>query len=265
MARRKRMKIQGPSHERWLISYADFITLMFAFFVVMYAISSVNEGKYKILSSNLLGAFKAPPTSSDPIQVGDVARQIPLTEPRLIIKPAEIAEQETSTEFVNDADLKNLKRQFSKAFEGLLNSGAMSIEGTEDWLQITMGSKVMFSIGSAQVTRTAESVIADVAMVIGDYTNPIQVEGHTDNVPIFNQTFRSNWELSSVRAATIVRQLQDEGLEPNRLAAVGYGEFQPLKPNTSPENREDNRRMVLLISKSAVTKAQLDEVRRQPL
>jgi len=259
---RKRIKVQGPSHERWLISYADFITLMFAFFVVLYGISSVNEGKYKILASNLIGVFNAPPTSSDPIQIGDVARQIPVTEKRIIIKPNQVAQQETSDSLSKEADMPKLKERFEQGFEGLLKQGIMSLEGSEDWLEITLGSEVLFSTGGAQPTRKAEDIIADVAMILGNYTNPIQVEGHTDNVPIFNKEFRSNWELSAARAASVVRQLQDEGLEPSRLAAVGYGEFQPMVVNSTPLQRRKNRRVVLLVSRSAVTKDALKSVRQ---
>ncbi|GAA3914634.1 flagellar motor protein MotB [Litoribacillus peritrichatus] len=259
---RKRVKIKGPSHERWLISYADFMTLMFALFVVLYGISSVNEGKYKILASSLIGVFKAPPTSSDPIQIGDVARQLPITEKRVIIKPSDIATQETSDSLKEEVSMKKIKDQLAEGFEGLLKQGVMSLEGSEDWLQITLGSEVLFSKGSSSPTRAAENIIADVAMVLGNYNNPIQIEGHTDNVPIFNKEFRSNWELSAARAASVVRQLQDEGLDPKRLAAVGYGEFQPLYDNRGAD-REKNRRVVLLISRSALTREALNNVRSQ--
>lgn len=258
---RRRINLHGPSHERWLISYADFITLMFAFFVVLYAISSVNEGKYKILASNLIGVFNAPPTSSNPIQVGDVARQIPMTENRVIIQPNKTAIQETSASLPQEADMPKLQEAFEQGFEGLLKEGIMSLEGSEDWLEITLGTEVLFTTGGAEPTRKSVDVIADIAMILGGYSNPIQVEGHTDNVPIFNQDFRSNWELSAARAATVVRQLQAEGLVPSRLAAVGYGEFQPLVPNTTPLNRRKNRRVVLLISRSAVTRDALKATR----
>jgi chemotaxis protein MotB len=234
---------------------------MFAFFVVLYAISSVNEGKYKILASSLIGVFKSPPTSSDPIQIGDVARQIPVTEQRVIVQPNQMAVQETSTAVPKDADMPELKEAFEQGFEGLLKKGVMSLEGSEDWLEVTLGSEVLFSTGGAEPSRAAENVIADVAMILGGYSNPIQIEGHTDNVPIFNREFRSNWELSAARAASVVRQLQDEGLDPSRLAAVGYGEFQPMVPNTTPLNRRKNRRIVLLISRSAVTREALRDVR----
>ena len=259
---RKRLKVKGPSHERWLISYADFMTLMFAFFVVLYGISSVNEGKYKILASSLVGVFNSPPTSSDPIQIGDVARQIPITDNRLIIKPNEPSTHETSATITQEVDMKKLEAQLTEGFEGLLKQGIMSLEGSEDWIQITLGSKVLFSKGSSEPTRAAENIIADVAMILGNYNNPIQIEGHTDNIPIFNKEFRSNWDLSAARAATVVRQLQDEGLDPRRLAAVGYGEFQPLVDNNGAD-RERNRRVVLLVSRSAVTRDALNQVRSQ--
>ncbi|MFC3149862.1 flagellar motor protein MotB [Litoribrevibacter euphylliae] len=258
---RRRVNLHGPSHERWLISYADFITLMFAFFVVLYGISSVNEGKYKILASNLIGVFNAPPTSSDPIQVGDVARQIPVTENRIIIQPSTTAVQETSASVPQEADMPELQEAFEQGFEGLLKEGIMSLEGSEDWLEISLGTEVLFTTGGAEPTRKSVDVIADIAMILGGYSNPIQVEGHTDNVPIFNKEFRSNWELSAARAATVVRQLQDEGLDPTRLAAVGYGQFQPMVANTTPLNRRKNRRVVLLISRSAVTRDALKETR----
>ena len=246
MARRRHTE-EHENHERWLVSYADFITLLFAFFVVMYSISSINEGKYKVISQALLGVFNDPERSMKPIPIGD--------ERPLSVKPAEPlikdSEQTDAGLAQSNADpLKTISDDVRDAFGDLIKSDQMTVRGNELWIEITLNSSLLFPSGDAMPADAAFGIVEKVARILAPYQNPIHVEGFTDNVPIHNAQYPTNWELSTARAASIVRLLAQDGVAPSRLAAVGYGEFQPVADNASAEGRARNRRVVLVISRN---------------
>lgn len=241
-----------PEHlDRWLVSYADFITLTLAFFVVMYSISAVNEGKYRILSSTLSDAFHSPQSSLDPMQVGDLARADPE-------KTESIVELHSGSGAINpltptqqaSQELEDIQLGLEDSFEGLINDGLISVTGNEVWVEIEMRSGLLFNSGSAEPGMQAEFILTQIARIIRDYPNPLQVEGFTDNVPINTAQYPSNWELSAARAGAAVRLLMEAGVAPGRMAAVGYGEHQPVADNASEEGRSQNRRVVLVISRN---------------
>ncbi|MND72109.1 Motility protein B [compost metagenome] len=246
MARRRHQE-EHENHERWLVSYADFITLLFAFFVVMYSISSINEGKYKILSETLVGVFNQPDRSIKPIPVGE-------EKPRTAEPDRSLAEEsERSQAAIDDpgADpLQEIAQSMRDAFGDLIRSDQLSVRGNELWVEIEMNSSLLFPSGDAIPNDVAFTLIAKVARILAPYGNPVHVEGFTDNRPIATAQFPSNWELSTARAASIVRMLSMEGVAPGRLAAVGYGEFQPVADNATAEGRARNRRVVLVISRN---------------
>jgi chemotaxis protein MotB len=246
MARRRRPE-EHENHERWLVSYADFITLLFAFFVVMYSISSVNEGKYKILSEALVGVFNDAEKSMKPITVGE---QRPVT-----VKPAQPlvkdSEQTDAGIGQNVTDpLKTIADDVRAGFGDLISSNQMTVRGNELWIEIELKSSMLFGSGDAMPSDKAFNIIEKVATIIKPFDNPIHVEGFTDDQPISTAQFPTNWELSSARAASIVRMLAMEGINPARMASVGYGEFQPVAPNTTADGRGRNRRVVLVISRN---------------
>jgi chemotaxis protein MotB len=246
MARRRRPE-EHENHERWLVSYADFITLLFAFFVVMYSISSVNEGKYKILSQALVGVFNDTERSLTPIPIGE---QRPIS-----IKPAEplVKDSEQIEAGIGQASadpLKEIADDVRAAFGDLIKSNQMTVRGNELWIEIELNSSLLFGSGDAMPSDKAFTIIEKVAKIIKPFDNPIHVEGFTDDLPISTAQFPTNWELSSARSASIVRMLAMEGLNPARMASVGYGEFQPVAPNTTAEGRGRNRRVVLVISRN---------------
>lgn len=246
MARRRRHE-EHENHERWLVSYADFITLLFAFFVVMYSISSVNEGKYKILSQALVGVFNDTERSLTPIPIGE---QRPIS-----IKPAEplVKDSEQIEAGIGQASadpLKEIADDVRAAFGDLIKSNQMTVRGNELWIEIELNSSLLFGSGDAMPSDKAFTIIEKVAKIIKPFDNPIHVEGFTDDLPISTAQFPTNWELSSARSASIVRMLAMEGLNPARMASVGYGEFQPVAPNTTAEGRGRNRRVVLVISRN---------------
>lgn len=236
------------NHERWLISYSDFITLLFAFFVVMYSISSVNEGKYKVLSQTLVGAFdieeKVEP-SSNLVELGEFTKNSLIDFPGLTNKEGDLI----ATDQERIAQLAQLSAQVESAFAELIKDKEIAINGNETWIEISLSSNLLFGSGSAAPNPAATPLLQEIAGILSGYNNPIRVEGFTDNVPISSELFPSNWELSAARAATVVRLLSLSGVEPERMAAIGYGEFLPVATNDTAEGRNQNRRVVLVVSK----------------
>tara|TARA_R110001606_G_scaffold361754_7_gene515298 strand:- start:212362 stop:213309 length:948 start_codon:yes stop_codon:yes gene_type:complete len=271
MARKKRVE-EHINHERWLVSYADFITLLFAFFVVMYSISSVNEGKYRVLSDTLEAVFTDPARSKDPIQVGDLLRgegkqaaepkakenplnviELPATDipipPPVDVLPPEQIDSHTPPPIDDDIirTIKDISKQLNSALADLIANDDVIIKQGDDWLELEMKSNVLFYSGEARLETTAVPIIGKVATILSASANPIQVEGFTDNNPINTPKFPSNWELSAARAASVVHLLDRYGLDPSRMSAIGYGEFQPIADNTTEEGRQKNRRVVLVV------------------
>lgn len=254
MARRKR--VEDPvNHERWLVSYADFITLLFAFFVVMYSISSVNEGKYKVLSKTLEKVFIETKLSEDPIQVGEVSRgsgqskthdSSDLTINLLELAPVEIYTPPPIKEEVTET-IKEITEQLNDSLSELVANDDVSIKYGDDWLELEIKSKILFESGESRLEESAEPIINDIANILNAYTNPVQVEGFTDNLPINTPKFPSNWELSAARAASVVHLLDIFGVNSTRMSAIGYGEFKPIADNATKEGQQKNRRIVLVV------------------
>lgn len=235
---RRRRHEEHQNHERWLISYADFITLLFAFFVVMYAISSLNEGKYKVLTESLTGVFNQPERSLKPIPIGD-------ERPRT----TDLEQADTAAEGGPEDALRRIADSVREAFGDLIAADQFTVRGNEMWIEIELNSGLLFPSGDAIPRNEAFAIIERIAGILAPFENPVKVEGFTDNVPIRSAAYPTNWELSAARAASIVRLMVASGIEPARLAAVGYGEYQPIAANTTEEGRARNRRVVLLVSR----------------
>lgn len=253
MRRRRQPQDDLHNKERWLISYADFITLLFAFFVVMYSVSSVNEGKYKVLSETLTGVFNAPQRSFQPIEIGDQPQRS-LNAPTENVIPPAVTEAPRNPEMDAQARTEALRAmadQLSMEFDELINQGVVSLETSDEWLELNLPNSLLFGSGDAEPHYDAFDVVEKIASVLNNRDNAVKVEGFTDNHPISTSRYPSNWELSAARAASMVRMLVMEGIEPERLAAVGYGQYQPVARNDTEEGRRRNRRVVLLISRDA--------------
>lgn len=243
MARRRNHE-EHENHERWLVSYADFITLLFAFFVVMYSISSINEGKYKVLSQSLVGVFSEPERAIKPIPIGE-------EKPRTTEPDRSVIEDNPNSSSAQAQDpLQEIANSVRDAFGDLINAEQLTVRGNELWIEIELNSSLLFPSGDAVPNELAFTLIDKVAKILAPYENPIHVEGFTDNLPISTAEYPSNWELSTARAASIVRMLAMDGVDPGRLAAVGYGEFQPVADNATADGRARNRRVVLVISRN---------------
>ncbi|MGX4640628.1 flagellar motor protein MotD [Massilia sp. SYSU DXS3249] len=238
MARKRYDELEGggEQQDRWLISYADFITLLFAFFVVMYAISVVNTGKYRALSDALGDAFGGKPQvpqASSPID--------PLPLANLIArKRAEAARRERER-------LNTLARQLNASLAPLVKDGKVRVTQTGQGVKVDINASVLFEEGEAALGGDARTTLGTVAGLLKGEAHAIEVEGHTDNLPIANSAYPSNWELSSVRASSVVRLFIEGGIAPERLTAVGHGANQPLAPNTDEAGRSRNRRVAVTI------------------
>ena len=254
MARRKKHE-EHENHERWLVSYADFITLLFAFFVVMYAISSVNEGKYRVLSETLNAVFSDPVRSKNPIQIGEISRgqgeESPAPgdplEPTFQIELPDVPTEPPPASADDVKTINDLSQQFSNTLSDLIESEDVKITQGEDWLELEIKSRVLFDSGEARLARAAVPIIGEIADILQSAANPIQVEGFTDNNPINTPRFPSNWELSAARAASVVHLLDRYGIKPDRMSAIGYGEYKPVADNDTEEGRQKNRRVVLVV------------------
>lgn len=245
---RKRRQEEHENHERWLVSYADFITLLFAFFVVMYAISSVNEGKYKVLSNSLTNAFKnttAQP-GGQPIAVIQGAPPLP---PKPIAKPDQLPEskKEADKKLEQRQKMKNIAGDIMDALQPLVAQGKVRLLETSRGVTVEINDSILFPAGQARLQTSSISAMLAIAQVLAASDFPITIEGHTDNVPIATLQFPSNWELSAMRATTVLRLFNEGGVGAERLTAIGYGETRPVETNTTVEGRARNRRVSILI------------------
>lgn len=259
MRNRRHKEEEHINTERWLVSYADFITLLFAFFVVMYSMSSVNEGKYRVLSDTMVEAFKTPPKSPLPIQIGEQSKSIDTIKkekekPSLVkLKPDE-ARPDNSMQKIAD----NVKG----ALQSLINKKLIKVHQDKFWVTVEMNTSILFPSGSAYLEDEARPVLRDLSKVLKKLPNYIDVEGYTDNLPINNEIYPSNWELSAARAASVVQLFTSYGVNPDRLAAIGYGQYRPLASNTTFQGRERNRRVAVVILASKNARRML-EIERQ--
>ncbi len=266
------------NHERWLVSYADFITLLFAFFVVMYSVSQVNEEKFRVLSDTLLDVFNEPRKSLEPIQIGDPELTVTTTPiegqgdnnqqtvegvgdgtgaftetSELPSANSEVASG-AMVDGEADAHFNDIEQALKNRFANLLSEQVMHIDENEFWLEVELNTKSLFAPGSAEPSFAAETVFDELADILNSYDNAIEIEGFTDNIPINTPVYPSNWELSSARAASVVQIMAQGGVAPKRMAAIGYGQFRPIADNSTAGGREKNRRVVVKIAKEQYQK-----------
>lgn len=254
MARPRRLSpLEAAEHnDRWMVSYADFITLLFAFFVVMYGISSVNKGKYETFSESLdvaLSHSENKPTEEHPIPLGAPPTSIqPIELPNLLTAE----ERQLSEEIMQEKRrLDEVSQEFQRALQPFIESDLVGIKQHDFWVELEMNSELLFASGKAELSSKAIPVLQKVAEAVRDVQNVINVEGYTDNKPISTGYFPSNWDLSSARATSVVKELVKNNIPPTRLSAVGYGEFHPIADNKDEAGRFKNRRVVLVLMSQA--------------
>ncbi len=252
--RRRRIE-EHDRHEAWAIPYGDLITLLLAFFVVMYAVSSVNEGKYRVLSDALHAEFRGQPRSPNALQVGEkqnglggdfetgiAQKELFRDQPR-----DETKAKETAAAAERAANLEHVAKDVETSMKKLIDADLLSVKRHGLWVEVEIQTDILFGSGAATLSPLATGVLVKLADAIKPFDNPVRVEGYTDNVPIKTAMFPSNWELSAARAATVVNLFTRRGIDPKRLTVVGLGEQQPVKSNDTAEGRNANRRVVLAI------------------
>ena len=267
MARRKKKVEEHENHERWLISYADFITLLFAFFVVMYAISSVNEGKYKVLSNSIVQAFNTSNSSRQivylptPVPEGYVQPGKPLApilaQQKLSLNPPVDIERKKRREA-----MKTVATDLLKVMEPLAKAGQVKVTESNRGITIEINASLLFETAKAQLNPDSVKVLTAVAKVIASDSHQIQVEGYTDNQPINSPEYPSNWELSSARASSVIRVFESAGVASNRMVVIGYADNRAVDGNETLEGRARNRRVSVTIL--AETQGAIQEVALDP-
>jgi len=381
---RRKVLVDVNNHDRWIVSYADFITLLFAFFVVMYSISSVNQGKYRSLTESLGTAFSnkdkqervinpveieptfnavqiipndiltvpfesialdnqmvianemewtlvaSPLNEKNPFTSVQIKRSFNNGQPTPLdltvsfesiklgnqpeaelenkrelgedgIKPEPVqiepsssvgqstlldilavpfksitADNQTTAEVekkreLSEEILKERKKlnqvsdQLENALGSFIDDNLVSVKRNDYWIELEMNSELLFLSGEAALSKKAQPVLKEIAQVINTLPNAINVEGHTDNIPIDTLKFPSNWDLSSARATSVVLELVKEGINPTRLSAVGYGEFHPIGDNTTGEGRFKNRRVTLVLMSQAFSRYGANDEERAKL
>lgn len=282
MARKKKHE-DHVNHEAWAIPYGDLVTLLLAFFVVMYAMSSVNEGKYRVLSDSLVAAFRSQPKSLEPIQVGQPSKarhKIEASFTRTLVpieaeSTAQARDSEAdaeelraleqalggaaSIEYLRSGELQegelesaaeliaDLTKALAEQLEDLVDEDLVRIRQDRYWLEIEINTSVLFDSASAELSQAAQEVLRRISTILADTPTRVQVEGHTDLRPIRTAVYPSNWELSSARAARVVRLFESAGMTPARMAAVGFGEYRPIADNDTPEGQARNRRIAIVV------------------
>ncbi|GAC1659551.1 MAG: flagellar motor protein MotB [Acidobacteriaceae bacterium] len=232
---RKKKHPEHVNHERWLVSYADFITLLFAFFVVLYASSQVDQRKAGKLSQAIEHAFKE-------LGVFDIGAPRPsLTD----------AGGPSPTPSISDRNVDNPQVELMEALEGALRSEldkqTASIDSTPEGIVISLREIGVFPTASTALKPGSEKVLSRIAGALRHDGFAVRIEGHTDNVPIHNEEFSSNWELSARRAVVVLEALETRGISGARLSAVGYGEHRALLANDTESHRAANRRIDIVV------------------
>lgn len=276
MARKKKHE-EHLNAEAWAIPYGDLITLLLAFFVVMYAVSSVNEGKYRVLADSLSRAFNGAPRSLDPIKVGQRSSNAPekAAKPSIIrtgvmdsgaqttprtrnaalpdaprISALEAMPNQSSAPSqtqLEQARLDSIAEQVRQALSEMIDMDLIMVRRHAFWLEVEIQTDILFGSGSARIAGPAQEILAHLAQLLQPFDNPLRIEGHTDNQPISTAAFPSNWELSAARAASVVHLFANQGVPAHRMSVAGYGEFRPRQSNDSKVGRDRNRRVLVVI------------------
>ena len=253
---RRRLPDFTNNHERWLISYADFITLLFAFFVVMYSTSAVNNGDFRVLSDSIVRALGLPGVALDPSRPGDPGSAaamlgLPATPagegPRAPLRAAANDPQQRASEPAMSQQLRGLQSALNASLGDRIAEDGLVLTPESNWLEIRIPASLLFPSGSRALLADAAPILARLAALLRAVPNDIVVQGHTDDQPIRNGLFPSNWELSTARAAAVVRILEEEGVPAGRLSVEGYAATRPIADNGSDDGRARNRRVVLLV------------------
>lgn len=274
MSRRRRHE-EHENHEAWAIPYGDLVTLLLAFFVVMYAMSTVNEGKYRVLSDSLSEAFNGAPHSEHAVSNGGGTGgrvELPRNQVQKIFSAAmPVAAQAAAPASLpkpapqalggagsapgpalgDSAELAKVADEVTNAMGTLVAAGEVHVRRLQNSVVVDISSDVLFPSGVAHLSNNAAPALQHLAAALKPFTNAIRVEGYTDDRSINTAEFPSNWELSAARAASVVHLFMDRGISPDRLAVMGFGQYRPATTNNNVAGRNANRRVAVVILDNA--------------
>lgn len=267
--RARRHAVEHDNVERWLVSYADYMTLLFALFVVLYAMAMVNEKPFETATESLGRVFQANEEQvknrghgDDILPVNSAKTNKRLFGNDILENPGpELVPGDVMLSNVSEAQvgttLTSLEEDLHEALYELVESGYAQLQIDGDWLEIELNSGLLFPSGSSSPTNAAKDILQVIYQVIADASNYIRVRGYTDNQAIETEIFSSNWELSVFRATAILRILEELTVNPARMAIEGYGQYYPNADNSTATGRAKNRRVVIAISKYGLEQANL--------
>jgi chemotaxis protein MotB len=256
--------------DRWLVSYADYMTLMFALFVVLYAMSVVKDEEFNALADTLTNVFERPAKSDTGVsghgvlpqaaQQSDFNRYGSSLEsaqgPELIADASKLSD--VRQQFLG-SPLVSLEQELNQALANLIEQGVVNIKQDENWLIIELNSGLLFASGSATATNSARTLLNEITKIINPINNFIRIRGYTDDQPINNELFSSNWELSVARATSVLRVLESFDTPSYRMAIEGYGQYYADSSNDTVEGRAENRKVVIALSRYGYLPDELEQ------
>ena len=267
--RRNRHHVEHDNVHRWLVSYADYMTLLFALFVVLYAMAIVNEEEFETITESIGKVFQADKPETKNRGQGESVLPVNAVKSKKRLHGNNILENDgpqlvdgkpvlsnVSTSNVG-THLTSLEKELHTALYDVVESGYAQLQIDGDWLEIELNSALLFPSGSSSPTPSATAILSVIYQVIGDVNNFVRVRGYTDDRPINTELFPSNWELSVGRAAAILRILEQMSMNPARMAIEGYGQYYPNADNMTAQGRAQNRRVVIAISKYGIENSNL--------
>ncbi len=231
----------------WMSTYGDMVTLLFAFFVLLYAMSSVQQESFKELIQSMRSALGVQ-------EVPEAGTREGLRLPA----PESAKEEKSDTDAVDEIGAmvqKEVEEIVSEVRELVMFNqlgGKVKVEGDETGATITISDIILFPAGDARLTEGGVDIMRKIYNILTQFSYRIKVAGHTDDIPIETDRYPSNWELSANRACEVVRLLIDEGIDPELLSAVGFGEYRPIATNATPEGRAQNRRVEIIYERQAI-------------
>ncbi|MBL4822105.1 MAG: OmpA family protein [Colwellia sp.] len=267
--RQRRQNVEQENVHRWLVSYADYMTLLFALFVVLYAMAMVNEKPFETITESVGRVFQANDEQPKNRGHGDDILNVNTSKTNkrlygngiLDVAGPQLLEGEQSLSNISNSqvgtNLTSLEEELHAALYELVESGYAQLQVDGDWLEIELNSGLLFPSGSSSTTNSATNILAVIYDVLDEVSNFVRVRGYTDNQVINTEIFSSNWELSVYRATAILQILEDLGMNPARMAIEGYGQYYPSADNATAQGRAKNRKVVVAISKYGLEKSNL--------
>ncbi|WP_329610035.1 flagellar motor protein MotS [Microaerobacter geothermalis] len=249
MMRRRRTE-QKPGAPLWMVTFSDLMTLLLVFFVLLFASSKIDAVKFKAIAESfqqraIFDFYPSVVPFDNPSK--DAKKQDPNDQDQNKLK-AELENKKDQAEIENEKQLEKILKVVNQFLKENQLQGVITATREEKGVVLVLQEQVLFHSGEATILPEAKPFLNKVTYLLKNIPNTVKVEGHTDNVPISTYRFPSNWELSTARASSVIRYFTEQGIDPQRLVAVGYGEYQPIAPNDTPEGRQKNRRVVIVIA-----------------